>query len=290
VDGDGDPDVFVANGINQPEWYLQNVTTANDVTAPRVARLQQAPDRNRGPAPTVVRCQVYDNAALYTVHFGSDARLEVRVDAGPVTTVPLVSSNGQVFRAEIDGNLVGLVAYRAVVTDEHGNTGSSLWKFYAAGLTGSSFCSSDGNSAPCPCGNESSAGRGCGNSLGAGARLVASGNASVAADTFQLAVEGVPTPSCLFFQGTAAILSGFGTPFGDGVRCAGGQIARLGTQTASTNTAAYPQIGDAPVSVAGSIPAAGGQRTYQVWYRNAAAFCTPATFNLSNGWQATWLP
>jgi len=32
-------------------------------------------------------------------------------------------------------------------------------------------------------------------------------------------------------------------------------------------------------------------RIYQVWYRNAApAFCTSATFNLSNGWQVHWLP
>jgi len=33
-----------------------------------------------------------------------------------------------------------------------------------------------------------------------------------------------------------------------------------------------------------------GTRTYQVWYRNAAAFCTPSTFNLSNGWELIWAP
>jgi hypothetical protein len=31
-------------------------------------------------------------------------------------------------------------------------------------------------------------------------------------------------------------------------------------------------------------------RTYQCWYRNAAAFCQPATFNLTNGIQTTWQP
>jgi hypothetical protein len=35
---------------------------------------------------------------------------------------------------------------------------------------------------------------------------------------------------------------------------------------------------------------AGSVRTYQCWYRNAASFCTPSTFNLTNGWQATWAP
>jgi hypothetical protein len=29
-------------------------------------------------------------------------------------------------------------------------------------------------------------------------------------------------------------------------------------------------------------------RMYQVWYRNAAAFCTSSTFNLSNGYRVVW--
>ncbi|MEY4775009.1 MAG: hypothetical protein RIT40_2044, partial [Planctomycetota bacterium] len=29
---------------------------------------------------------------------------------------------------------------------------------------------------------------------------------------------------------------------------------------------------------------------YQVWYRNAAAFCSAETFNLTNGVLATWSP
>jgi hypothetical protein len=31
-----------------------------------------------------------------------------------------------------------------------------------------------------------------------------------------------------------------------------------------------------------------GTRTYQVWYRNAAAFCTISTFNLTNGIELSW--
>jgi len=41
------------------------------------------------------------------------------------------------------------------------------------------------------------------------------------------------------------------------------------------------------VSVKGLITAP-GTRTYQVWYRNAAAFCTASTFNLSNGVSIVW--
>lgn len=31
-----------------------------------------------------------------------------------------------------------------------------------------------------------------------------------------------------------------------------------------------------------------GWRYYQLWYRNSAAFCTSATFNLSNGFALEW--
>jgi hypothetical protein len=43
------------------------------------------------------------------------------------------------------------------------------------------------------------------------------------------------------------------------------------------------------VSVRGLITTP-GTRTYQVWYRNSAAFCTASTFNLTNGVEITWNP
>jgi non-ribosomal peptide synthetase component F len=52
----------------------------------------------------------------------------------------------------------------------------------------------------------------------------------------------------------------------------------------------YPSGNDQPISVRGQIPLTGGFRTYQAWYRNAAPYCTPSTFNLTNGLQLTWLP
>jgi len=44
------------------------------------------------------------------------------------------------------------------------------------------------------------------------------------------------------------------------------------------------------VSLQGQIPFYGGTRTYQVSYRNSASFCTPATFNISNGMIVVWIP
>jgi hypothetical protein len=73
------------------------------------------------------------------------------------------------------------------------------------------------------------------------------------------------------------------------LRCAGGAIIRLGTKINAAGASAYPVAGDVPISIRG-VNSAGAVRTYQIWYRNAAAFCTPSTFNLTNGLQITWSP
>jgi hypothetical protein len=35
---------------------------------------------------------------------------------------------------------------------------------------------------------------------------------------------------------------------------------------------------------------AAGQRMYQIWYRDAANFCTTANFNLTNALVINWTP
>ena len=64
---------------------------------------------------------------------------------------------------------------------------------------------------------------------------------------------------------------------------------RLGTKTNVAGASTYPGTADPRISVRGMVTAP-GTRTYQIWYRNAAAFCSVSTFNLSNGAQATWFP
>jgi len=49
----------------------------------------------------------------------------------------------------------------------------------------------------------------------------------------------------------------------------------------------YPEPGDPSVSARGMVTAP-GERTYQVWYRNAATYCAPSPFNLTNGWRVSW--
>ena len=155
---------------------------------------------------------------------------------------------------------------------------------------GVAFCSGDGTATACPCGNVGGAGRGCASSVDpTGARLGAAGTASLAADSVVLTGGGMPNSNALYFQGTLRLNTGLGTVFGDGLRCAGGTITRLGTKTNVAGTSSYPVGADLAVSVRGAITAP-GTRTYQTWYRNAAAFCTASTFNLTNGYEITWAP
>jgi hypothetical protein len=160
------------------------------------------------------------------------------------------------------------------------------------GQVGVTWCSGDGSGSACPCGNSapSGSGTGCMTSLGNGGLLQASGNVQISADTVRLTATGLPDSAALFFQGMTQANGGLGAPFGDGLRCASGTIVRLATRTAVAGTAIFPGPGDRSLMIKGQMPPCGGPRTYQVWFRNAAAFCTPSTFNLTNGLELTWIP
>jgi Tol biopolymer transport system component len=153
----------------------------------------------------------------------------------------------------------------------------------------STFCA---GGVTCPCGNNGSHGAGCENSFGTGgARLAASGNASVTTDAFVLhADEMPPTTAVLFFQGTSKVNNGAGSVFGDGLLCAGGTVMRLGAKSAVNGSAVYGgPVGDIPISVRGAVTYGGLKRYYQAWYRNVdPGYCTASPFNLTNGVEMHW--
>ena len=93
--------------------------------------------------------------------------------------------------------------------------------------------------------------------------------------------------SALYFQGTTRVNGGAGTVFGDGKRCAGGTVTRLGARSNSGGASECPTGGGPLIHISGGV-APGDVRTYQVWYRNSASFCTPDPFNLTNGLEITW--
>ena len=97
----------------------------------------------------------------------------------------------------------------------------------------------------------------------------------------------MPNANALYIQGQAAPTSP-APLLGDGLLCADGTIIRIGAKLNVGGASQYPEAGNASISVRGQLTGP-ATRAYQVWYRNAAAlWCTPATFNLSNGLLVTW--
>jgi len=226
-----------------------------------------------------------------------DTSVAVYIGAGyPTTASNLCDDNGCGFQSIVTWQTVGGADYLLQIGSALGwppGPGSFTITFTVGGPTGTVFCSGDGSGAACPCGNNGQPGNGCANSAQpGGAHLDAVGNPAVTFDTVDLQGSLMPaTTSALYFQGTGQLGGGAGIPFGDGLRCLSGSIVRLGTRVNAGGSSGYGvSQGDIPISVRGGIPAGGGTFTYQVWYRNAAAFCTASTFNLSNGLEIVWAP
>jgi hypothetical protein len=162
-------------------------------------------------------------------------------------------------------------------------------------VAGIPYCFGDGTGLACPCdpGQSGNPGSGCMNSVGRSGRLVAVGNPSVAHDSVSLRASGLLNfANGLFFQGTVQPMGGLGTQFGDGLLCASGTVIRMQIRSASGGEMAFGRDvpGDPELSVAGNVPTGGATRFYQLWYRDAANFCTPNPYNLTNGVRVVWSP
>lgn len=145
---------------------------------------------------------------------------------------------------------------------------------------GTPYCFGNGGGTACPCMNTASAGQGCGNSSGLGGTLIASGSASVSADNLQFSASNLlPFQPALLFGANNAINSGNGIAFGDGLRCAGGSLIRLGVQTPSG--AGEATWGPSLLTATGWT--AGMTRHFQAWYRDPAISPCGSGFNLTHG-------
>jgi Tol biopolymer transport system component len=190
-----------------------------------------------------------------------------------------------------DGAVVAFRSFASTFVTGDTNSQADIYARECSPLPYSSFCWGDGTATACPCANSGASGRGCASSVDAfGAVLSAQGTASVSADTLTLVCGGTTSSLVIYFQGTLQQNGGQGVVLGDGLRCIGGTLLRLGPESAMGGSSQYPQGSDLPISVKGLVPAAGGTRTYQAWYRDPAAFCTPLTYNLSNGADVSWAP
>ncbi len=139
------------------------------------------------------------------------------------------------------------------------------------------------------CGNPGAFGNGCANGSDPnGANLVGGGSATLGQDTLVLMASGLaPSQPGLYFQGNVLIGGGTGATFGDGLRCAGQNVIRLGVAMASasgtSNTGNFAQ----PISVKGGV-SAGELRHYQLWYRDPAGTLCGSSFNLTNAYSIQW--
>lgn len=157
---------------------------------------------------------------------------------------------------------------------------------------GTSYCFGDGTTTPsCPCSNFGAAGNGCANSGNPnGALLQASGTSTP--DTVVLSSSGeLPNALTIFLQGDVSL----GNPvvFGSGLRCAAGNLKRIGTHNAVGGASSYPQGGDPSITARsaalGDPIGPGATRYYLAYYRDPnLIFCTPTGFNATQGLSIVW--
>jgi hypothetical protein len=160
------------------------------------------------------------------------------------------------------------------------------------------MCFGDGSGiTACPCNNNGTPGHGCENSSSTGGSiLTAAGTPNVSSDSLVFTASGErPSALSIFLQGDQEISE---VTFGDGLRCAGGNLKRLYTKNAVNGTVVAPT--GAELSVTARSAATGdtipsfGTRVYQVYYRDPTASFCPAppgnTFNISNGLRVIWGP
>ncbi|MAE29251.1 MAG: hypothetical protein QF724_09115 [Planctomycetota bacterium] len=120
------------------------------------------------------------------------------------------------------------------------------------------------------------------NSVGPGSVMGYSGSLGIAANDLTLQASGCPTNQFgIFFYGQNQIAM----PFGNGVRCVGGQLFRFPPVPTGTGTASYGVDYTSPPQPAGQLTAY-STWNFQYWYRDPIA--GGAFFNLSDGLAITF--
>lgn len=183
------------------------------------------------------------------------------------------------------GYMDDLQVYRGTLT---GSDVAFLFQnpgFTVAPGAGISYCYGDSTATSCPCGNLGAAGEGCGNSSGVGGKMSAMGSGSVSADDLQLmGSQLVPGGISVLFAGVQSLNGGNGMLFGDGLRCAGGQVQRLGVRLidAGGNANWGPGLGNLGQWQPGDT------RNFQIWYQDSGGSPCGGGFNTSQAISQTF--
>jgi hypothetical protein len=301
--------------VHEGELYVSgSFTQIGGVPTDRIARWNGASWNALAPAPfESPTVEVRGLASLDLGDGGGPRLLALGSSVGTTASAPgLAAWDGTSWSpvaGPIEHATAGLVR-AAALFDDGSSAGPSLFVggiFSSAGgvpsvgiarlatcdLPGVSFCAGDG--VACPCANAGLAGHGCENSASSGgAVLAASGGALLAQDGLVLGSSGeLPSALSIFLQGSLVIAP---VSFGDGLRCAGGDLKRLYVRNASGGAVSAPQPGESSVSARsaelGAPLTPGATRVYQVYYRDPdAGFCPPpagASWNVTNAMRIVW--
>jgi hypothetical protein len=241
-----------------------------------------------------------NNSALFeSVDLGSQLVTPLGVAAGEAFSMGYSAAFGQMFLTDINSYLYtvnlanGARTVVGFINPVHDNRGLA----FVGSRPATPFCFGDGTLATaCPCNNNGSPGRGCNNSANTGGALLSAAG-TTNPDTLVLTSSGeLATALSIFLQGNASLATP--VPFGDGVRCIGGNLERLYVENAVVGVVSAPQPGDPSITTRSTnlgdpiAPGSGAVRYYQTYYRDPnLAFC-PAppgnSWNVSNGVSITW--
>ena len=270
--------------INNDLWFNYTPTANATVTVSTCGLISGGPTQDSKIAvysgagcPTAGTAIACNDDAACTGFSGLNATVSFPASCGTTYTIQIGTYSGTT--ARITGNVS--------VTETGGSSCSTPVTY---------FCFGDGTGLACPCANSGAVGNGCANSLNPnGGNLTASGNAALSLDTWTITGSGIPNGPGLYYQALNQLGGGNGVVFGDGIRCIGGTVIRLGIVTAVGNTSSYPSpnppaVNGIPISVKG-FNSAGDVRNYQLWYRDSTiGFCSANVFNLTNAVNVTWIP
>lgn len=216
-----------------------------------------------------------ENLGLATVRSGTALLHGDELDALEVTDPPCFDCNGNGVEDSVD--------ISTGASTDNNNNGIPDECEQAAGAT----CTCPIASAPCANGDPAA---GCANSTGSGGTLTAGGTTSVFADDLTLTAASLPTNVFgLVFMGTQPASA----PFGDGLRCVGGQTFRYGIKNSGPGGTFAQGRGIAGPSCT-LFPSAGcidpGETWFfQAWYRDPAGPCG-TSYNVTNGLTITFTP
>lgn len=149
------------------------------------------------------------------------------------------------------------------------------------------YCTNQASTLGCPCGNAATGDAGCANSTGAGASVIATGSSSLGQANLGFQGLGlIPGGVAVLFEGNLSMNGGNGFFFGDGLRCAGAGVRRLGMRT----TDAFGFATWTSAQLPSNLWNTGDIRRFQVWYSDSQGSPCGTGFNTSNGLQVSFVP